>query len=177
MSNMILCIVIIVAAATVPIGTATRYNLGHPATAGDIKACDISVAPDGAGLPEGSGTALQGRAVYEAQCAICHGARGEGGADYPALAGGRGTLNTDKAVLTVGSYWPYATTVWDYIHRAMPYRNPGSLTPNEVYSVTAYVLFMNGIVGLRDQVTAKSLPTVKMPNRDGFVPDPRPDVK
>ena len=88
-----------------------------------------------------------------------------------------GTLKSDAPLTTVGSYWPYATTVWDYINRAMPYQDPGSLTPREVYSVTAYVLYLNGIVGENEVLNAKSLPKVKMPNRDGFVPDPRPDTK
>ncbi|WP_394841249.1 cytochrome c [Pendulispora brunnea] len=154
-----------------------RYAVGRPATAEEIAARDISVSPTGAGLPAGSGTAAQGRAVYEQRCAGCHGLRGEGvGDDYPALAGGGGTLATNHPVLTVGSYWPYATTVWDYIHRAMPYETPGTLRPDEVYAVTAYVLFLNGIVHEDAIIDARTLAAVHMPNRDGFIGDPRPDV-
>lgn len=95
---------------------------------------------------------------------------------YPALVGGQGTLAIKNPVLTVGSYWPYATTVWDYIHRTMPYQKPGSLTVNETYSVTAFILLMNGIVDEKTDLNERNLAQVKMPNRDGFIPDPRPDV-
>ena len=170
-----ICFVI---AAIVPAAAqARRYNLGRSATTEEIRARDISVAPDGTGLPAGSGTAAQGRAVYKAKCATCHGERGVGSADFPALVGGRGTLASDKPLPTVGSYWTYATTLWDYIRRAMPYQRPGSLRPDEVYSVTAYVLFMNGIVAQRQELSKESLPKVRMPNHDGFIPDRRPDVQ
>ena len=154
-----------------------HYGVARPASPEQIRARDISVAADGTGLPAGHGTAARGRALFAAKCASCHGARGEGSADFPALAGGHGTLASHEPVLTVGSYWPCATTVWDYIHRAMPYQSPGSLKPDEVYSITAYVLYMNQIVGEREELNEKTLPKVKMPNRDGFIPDPRPDVK
>jgi cytochrome c len=153
-----------------------RYNIGHIATPEEIRAAGISVPPDGAGLPAGSGNAIEGRLVYQTNCAACHGTQGEGSAAYPALVGGRGTLKSDEPVLTVGSYWPYATTVWDYINRAMPYTDAGNLTAKQVYSVTAYILFMNGIVSERDELNKVSLPKVRMPNRDGFTSDPRPDV-
>jgi len=155
----------------------SRYGVGRLATAEEIAARDISVSPTGAGLPAGSGTAAQGRALYEQRCAGCHGLRGEGvGDDYPALVGGGGTLTTNNPVLTVGSYWPYATTVWDYIHRAMPYETPETIRPGEVYAITAYVLFLNGIVREDVIIDARTLPAVHMPNRDGFIGDPRPDV-
>lgn len=153
-----------------------RYHVGRPATAEDIRAAGVSVAADGSGLPAGSGTALQGRPLYNANCAACHGSHGEGNDLYPALVGGRGTLRSDHPNLTVGSYWPYATTIWDYINRAMPYQRPGSLTATQVYSLTAYLLFMNKIIGERDVLDQNTLPKVRMPNRDGFVSDPRPDV-
>jgi mono/diheme cytochrome c family protein len=166
-----------VAALTSAAADEPRYRIGRLATAEDIRAAGISVAADGTGLPRGSGTAIQGRPIYEAACAACHGSRGEGNASYPALVGGRGTLENDQPILTVGSYWPYATTVWDYINRAMPYQNPGSLTTKQVYAVTAYVLFMNKIVGEREELNESTLSKVRMPNRDGFTSDPRPDVK
>jgi|SRR5207244_2234401 len=157
-------------------GDGPRYGMGRLASAEELRAADISVAPDGSGLPPGSATAAQGRTDYETKCAACHGVRGEGSEVYPALVGGRATLTRSEPLLTVGSYWPYATTVWDYINRAMPYQNPGSLTSQEVYALTAYILFLNKIVGEHDVLDRHSLPRVRMPNRDGFVPDPRPDV-
>jgi mono/diheme cytochrome c family protein len=155
---------------------ARPYNLGHTAKAEEIRALDISVSPSGAGLPPGSGSATEGHSIYALRCAACHGGKGEGVAPYPPLAGGQGTLKTDKPLLTVGSYWPCATTVWDYIHRAMPADQPGSLSESEIYSLTAFVLALNGLVKEDDVLDAKTLPRVTMPNRDGFVADPRPDV-
>lgn len=157
--------------ANAPVG------VGRPIAAHDSAAEDLTVLPDGTGLRPGRGTAKEGAVLYAAQCAACHGDHGEGRGDFPALVGGRGSLSADKPVLTVGSYWPYATTVWDYINRAMPYQNPGSLRVEEVYAVTAYVLFLNGVVGESDVLDRVSLPRVRMPNRDGFVEDQRPDVR
>jgi cytochrome c len=154
-----------------------RYGLGRAATAADFTKHDYLVSAKGQGLPKGRGTGAQGRAVYMQSCAACHGLRGEGTSEYPTLVGGQGTLKSDKVLPTVGSYWPYATTVWDYINRAMPYQNPGTLKPDEVYAVTAYLLTMNRIVSPDFELNERTLPAVKMPNRDGFVPDPRPDVK
>lgn len=153
-----------------------RYNIGREATPEEVRGRDISVRPDGLGLPPGHGTPDEGRRVYGAKCSSCHGDRGEGTAHYPALVGGQDSLTSAKPLLTVGSYWPYATTVWDHIHRTMPYTEPGTLTPNETYSVTAYVLFLNKIIDEHQELNEKTLPKVKMPNRDGFVPDPRPDI-
>jgi len=147
----------------------------RPPTAIEIRQWDSSVAPSGVGLPPGSGTAAQGREIYANRCSKCHGAKGEGGDSVP-LAGGQGTLKTPKPLRTVGSYWPYATTIWDYINRAMPFKNPGTLTHDQVYAVTAYVLFLNGLVGENHVIDASSLPKVQMPNRNGFVKDPRPDT-
>ena len=154
---------------------AQGYGLGRLATDREIAAWNIDVSPDGRGLPQGSGTAARGKPLYEQQCGACHGMKGEG---KPAdrLVGGRGTLNTDKPVMTVGSFWPYATTVYDYVNRAMPFHAPQSLKPDEVYSITAYLLFLNGIVREGDVMDAASLPKVQMPNRNGFVTDPRPDL-
>jgi cytochrome c len=151
-------------------------GVGRVPSANEIASRMISVAPSGAGLPEGRGNAREGRRLYDEQCAACHGARGEGVGDYPALVGGRDTLTTGQPVYTVGSYWPYSTTVWDYINRAMPYADAGTLSPSEVYAVTAYVLYLNGIVPETLSLDRKTLPRVRMPNRDGFVDDPRPDV-
>jgi mono/diheme cytochrome c family protein len=143
-------------------------DLGRVATAQEVAAWDISIPPSGAGLPTGSGSAKQGESVYVAKCQACHGAKGAGKPADP-LVGGICTLASGKAVLTVGSYWPYATTLFDYIRRAMPTTNPMSLSDSEVYAVTAYVLHLNGIVGEAVVLDARTLPQVKMPNRDGFV--------
>lgn len=159
----------ILLAATMP------AQFGQPATPEQIRNLGASIAPDGSGLPAGSGTPAEGKEVFAARCASCHGGKGEGGSG-PALVGGQGTLNTAKPLKTVGSYWPYATTVWDYTNRAMPFNQPGLLKPSEVYAVTAYILNLNGIIGDNRVIDARSLPKVKMPNRDGFVADPRPDV-
>jgi len=143
---------------------------GAAVSAEEIARWDISIPPSGAGLPAGSGTAKQGAAVYGAKCLACH---GEKGAGKPAdvLVGGIGSLATARPVRTVGSYWPYATTLFDYVRRAMPITNPLSLTDDEVYAVSAYVLFLNGIVAEDAVMNAQTLPQVKMPNRDGFVRD------
>jgi mono/diheme cytochrome c family protein len=141
---------------------------GRVATAQEVAAWDISIPPSGAGLPAGSGTAKQGETVYVAQCQACHGPKGVG---KPAdvLVGGVGSLATDKPLRTVGSYWPYATTLFDYTRRAMPATKPLTLANDEVYAVTAYLLYLNGIIGDSAEMNAQSLPQVKMPNRDGFV--------
>ena len=153
-----------------------KYGLGRAPSAEELKSVQPTISPEGRNLPPGSGTAEQGRAIYEKRCTRCHGAKGEGG-DAVAVAGGMGTLKSPKPLKTVGSFWPYATTLWDYIRRSMPFNNPGLLTNDQVYAVSAYVLFLNGIVGEKDVIDAKTLPAVKMPNRDGFVPDARPDVR
>jgi S-disulfanyl-L-cysteine oxidoreductase SoxD len=143
-------------------------NLGRPATAAEIAGWDISVGPDGIGLPAGSGTALKGAAVYEQKCQACHGAKGAGQPN-DRLVGGQGSLASAAPVRTIGSYWPYATTVFDYVRRAMPYMQPQSLTDDEVYAVTAYLLNLNGIVGANDVIDARTLPKVKMPNEANFI--------
>jgi S-disulfanyl-L-cysteine oxidoreductase SoxD len=145
-------------------------NLGRTATPEEIAAYDISVGPDGAGLPPGSGTAKQGETVYAAKCAACHGEKGAGQPN-DRLVGGTGSLPGDKPpIKTVGSFWPYATTVFDYVRRAMPYNEAKSLTNDEVYAVVAYILALNGVIGEGDTIDAQALPKVRMPNRDGFVP-------
>jgi mono/diheme cytochrome c family protein len=151
------------------------YGIGHAASERDLAAWNIDVAADGAGLPAGSGSVTSGKTIYAQQCAACHGAKGEG---KPAdqLVGGKGTLASANPVKTIGSFWPYATTVFDFINRAMPYNAPQSLTPDEVYSVTAYLLYLNGVVAADTVLDARSLPKVRMPNRDGFIGDTRPDT-
>jgi cytochrome c len=161
------------AAAAAPPQT---YGLGRPASPAEISGWDIDVRADGAGLPPGHGDVATGRAIYANKCSACHGVSGQGG-PMDRLVGGVGTLATAKPVKTVGSFWPYATTLYDFVHRAMPFTAPQSLSPNEVYAVVAYVLFLNGIVPENAVLDAKTLPLVKMPNRNGFTsPDPRPDV-
>jgi S-disulfanyl-L-cysteine oxidoreductase SoxD len=142
-------------------------NLGRPATPAEIAAWDVSIPPDGAGLPPGSGTPEQGAVVYTQKCQSCHGEKGAGKPNDQ-LVGGQGTLTSKSPVRTIGSYWPYATTVFDYVRRAMPYTQSHSLTDEEVYAVTAYLLHLNGIIGAQDAMNAQSLPQVKMPNRDNF---------
>ena len=149
-------------------------DFGRPATLDEIKLWDIDVGPDGKGLPDGSGTVTQGKQVFSDYCSACHGENGQGGIK-DRLAGGQGTLASNMPVKTVGSFWPYATTLFDYIHRAMPYPTPGSLSTDETYAVTAYILSLNGIVAADGRVDKDSLPKIKMPNRDGFIPEPEFD--
>ena len=152
-----------------------RYGVGRPPLPEEMRALGSAIAPDGTGLPKGAGTVAAGRELFAAQCARCHGPAGEG--DVGArLVGGQGTLATPKPLKTVGSFWPYATTVWDYVNRAMPFDEPGALKPPEVYAVVAFILNINGIIPADSVMDARSLPKVRMPNRDGFIADPRPDV-
>jgi cytochrome c len=153
-------------------------GIGKPVSKSEISGWDIDARPDGHGLPKGSGSVEKGEAIYMEQCAACHGEFGEGVGRFPVLMGGYGTLTSSDPNKTVGSYWPYATTLFDYIRRAMPYGNAQSLSTDEVYSVSAYVLFINDILKKEATLNAKSLATVKMPNRNGFISlDPRPDIK
>jgi cytochrome c len=151
------------------------YGVGRPPIAEEVKAWDLTIPPDGQGLPPGSGTATLGKPIYVERCASCHGEKGEA-PKYSRLVGGQGTLATAQPIKTIGSFWQYATTLWSYIRRAQPFDEPGSLTAEQVYAVTAYLLHLNGIIGEQDVIDAEALRLVKMPNRDGFVPDPRPDV-
>jgi S-disulfanyl-L-cysteine oxidoreductase SoxD len=152
------------------------FGFGHPATADEIKAIDIEVRPDGAGLPPGSGTLAQGQPIFAQKCAACHGANGEGTSVAPKLIDPT-PFKVGVTAPTVGNYWPYATTVWDYINRAMPFDQPGSLAPDEVYALTAFLLAQNNVIGEADVMDAQSLPRVVMPNAAGFTsPDPRPDA-
>jgi S-disulfanyl-L-cysteine oxidoreductase SoxD len=145
-------------------------NLGKAISPEDLATWDISIGPDGVGLPPGSGTPQQGEAVFTMKCQACHNAKGAGQPN-DRLVGGQGSLPGDKpAIKTVGSYWPYATTLFDYIRRAMPFPQSKSLTNDEVYAVAAYILNLNGVIGENETLDAKTLPQVKMPNRDGFMP-------
>ena len=157
-------------------GGVTLYNVGEPLKPEQLASIDISVLPTGVGLPDGKGTAREGAKVYATHCSVCHGENGEGRGDYVALVGGRGTLSSNQPVLTVGSYWPTATTLFDYIRRAMPYNTPGVLTTDEIYAVSAWILERNEILKPGIVLDRRSLSAVRMPNRDGFVRDPRPDV-
>jgi len=144
-------------------------GIGRVATPDEIASWDISIGPDGAGLPPGRGTPKQGEMVYAEKCVACHGEKGAGKPNDQ-LVGGRGSLSGDQApVKTVGSFWPYATTLFDYVRRAMPLNAPKSLSDDEVYAVSAYLLQLNGIIGEADAMDAQTLPQVQMPNRDGFI--------
>ena len=143
-------------------------NLGREATPAQIAGWDISVGPDGVGLPPGKGTPATGATVYEHKCQVCHGAKGAGQPN-DRLVGGQGTLASKAPVRTIGSYWPYATTVFDYVRRSMPYLQSQSLSNDEVYAVTAYLLNLNGIIGENDEMNAQTLPKVKMPNQANFI--------
>jgi cytochrome c len=143
-------------------------GLGQELTAVELAAVDFTIMPDGDGLPPGSGNAVSGRDIYNQNCLACHGENGTGGVN-DVLAGGHGSLTGSQPQKTVGSYWPYATTVFDYVRRAMPFQSPGSLSSDELYAVTAYLLFVNDIIAEDAEMSAESLPQVKMPNRDNFV--------
>lgn len=151
---------------------AESYGLGRPPTPAEIAAWDIAIGPLGAELPPGRGTAAEGTELFAQKCAMCHGATGREGPDA-ALVGGRNTLDTANPIRTIGSYWPYATTIFDYIYRAMPLQAPASLAPGEVYALTAYLLYANGIIGHSTIIDAASLPKIAMPNHGGFVVAPR----
>ncbi len=157
-----------------------KYGFGAPVSQQEL-AKYFSYPADGSGLPPGSGTAVQGAKVYAESCAACHGEKLEGnpakGIGGDKLIGGRGTLATKTPVKTVESYWPYATTLFDYVKRAMPFSSPGSLSDDQVYSVVAYILSEAHITKSTDVMDAKSLPRVQMPNREGFEPDPRPELE
>ena len=155
---------------------AQGYQIGTAATAVEIAGWDIDIRPDGKGLPAGSGNAVNGEETYETFCASCHGVFGEGEGRWPVLTGGEGTLADDRPVKTVGSYWPYASTLFDYIRRAMPFNAPMSLNDQQVYDTTAYVLYMNDIIEEDFELSQDNLAHVEMPNQGGFYVDNRPDV-
>jgi mono/diheme cytochrome c family protein len=161
----------VAATALLVLASAARAEgpgLGRPATPDEIAAWDISIGPDGAGLPPGSGTPQQGAVVFAARCAACHGEKGEGKPNDQ-LVGGIGSLSGEP-IKTVGSIWPYATTLFDYVRRAMPLGASKSLSNSDVYAVAAYILQLNGIIGESEVIDARTLPKVQMPNRGGFIP-------
>jgi cytochrome c len=158
-----------------PVSAEGRYGIGRPATAAEVSAWNIDIDRDGRKLPAGRGSVAQGGALFAERCASCHGEKAEGGIG-DRLVGGQGTLASAKPVKTVGSFWPYAPTLFDYVRRAMPMNAPQSLTDDEVYAVVGYLLNLNGLVPDDAVLDARTLAAVRMPNRDGFVPDPRPDV-
>ncbi|WP_299734141.1 cytochrome c [uncultured Tateyamaria sp.] len=149
---------------------AEAQQLGDPISESDIAPWDISISPDGRSLPPGMGSALEGAAIYADKCSACHGDAAKNG-PAGSLVGGIGQLTQGQQNRTLGSYWPYSTTVFDYVRRAMPYQSPGSLSDSEVYAVTAYLLHVNGIVSKHYVLDADSLPIIRMPNRDGFISD------
>lgn len=168
--------VLLVAFLSTP-AAADSLGLGRVATADEIAAWNIDVRPDGQGLPDGQGTAIEGEEVFNDQCAYCHGDFGEGVDRWPQLVGGFDTLTADRPVKTVGSYWPYASTIFDYVHRAMPFGNAQSLTDDEVYAITAYLLYMNDVIDDDEFVLSKAnFGDIEMPNVDGFTNDARPDT-
>jgi len=151
-----------------PVVADDNPQLGEVVSPADLVIVDNTIMPDGDGLPDGSGTAAAGAMVYRQNCLACHGAGGKDGVN-DVLVGGHGSLTTDRPQKTVGSYWPYATTLFDYVRRAMPFQSPGSLSNDDVYAVTAYILYLNDIVGENEEMNSYTLPAVRMPNRDNFV--------
>ena len=154
---------------------AEKLGLGRAATPDEVAAWDIDVRPDGLGLPDGSGDVATGEEIYTERCASCHGVFGEGEGRWPVLAGGQGTLTSARPVKTVGSYWPYLSTVWDYVHRAMPFGEAQSLQDDEVYAVTAYLLYLNDLVDDDFVLSRENFTEIRLPNEPNFIPDNRPE--
>lgn len=166
------------ASAANEIPSGTTYDLGRMATVDEIAGWDVDIAPDGSGAPVGQGTPAEGEEIYMIQCAYCHGEFGEGLERYPVLFGGEDTLDSENPVKTAGSYWPYASTLFDYIHRAMPFGQAQTLTDDQVYALTAYLLYINFVIDDEDFVLSNAnLGSIEMPNREGFIPDDRPDAQ
>ena len=176
MSRLLSALLLSCLAASALAERAGYYGYGKPATPEEIAGWDIDVRPDGEGLPEGGGSVEDGEWLYEEKCAECHGSFGEAVGRYPALAGGEGSLTDDRPHRTVGSYWPYVSTLWDYIHRAMPYTQPESLTDDEVYAITAYVLYLNEVVEDDFVLNRETFKDVVLPNVGNFTRDARPDT-
>ncbi len=157
---------------------AQTLGIGREATGDEIAAWNIDVRPDGLGLPEGSGNVLDGEELFTESCAVCHGDFGEGVGRYPALAGGFGTLADDRPVKTVGSYWPYLSTAWDFIHRAMPYGDAQTLSDDDVYAILAYILYLNDIVDDEEFVLSReNFTDIVMPNAENFFFDDRAETE
>ena len=178
-SRLLLTGILLLASCTVLAQTPDYKNVGRTPTKEEIQAWDISVGPDGKGLPAGHGTAKEGATIFAAKCAVCHGPNAEGGKIGPRLMGTKAdteSLTTLRPVRTAGGYWPFATTVWDYINRGMPRNQGGTLSANEVYSLTAFILSKSGIIQEGDVMDEKTLPKVQMPNRNGFIPAKFSDI-
>ena len=172
-----LLFLVLLAIPNLIIANERKFNLGKIATKTEIAGWDIDVRPDGLGAPLGSGNAIKGEEVYAEQCASCHGDFGEGIDRWPVLVGGEDSLDTHDPVKTTGSYWPYASTMYDYIYRAMPFGVAQSLTHDETYQVVAYLLYMNEIIDEDFVLNDKNIGKIKMPNLEGFLmPAPRPDI-
>jgi mono/diheme cytochrome c family protein len=168
--NLLLPFVAVAAGLTATAQTPDYKNVGRTPTAQEVQAMDIAIGTDGKELPPGSGNAKTGARLFNEKCVACHGENQEGSAQAPALVGGKGTLTSLHPKMTAGSYWPFATTIFDYIRRAMPRFAEGSLKTDEVYSLTAFILYRNDIIKEDDVINAATLPKIKMPNRDGFIP-------
>ena len=180
MSGLVRCILsfsLIIFLANTTIASDRKFNLGQIATKAQVVGWDIDVRPDGLGAPIGSGSALFGEEIYTEQCAACHGDFGEGADRWPPLVGGEGSLASHDPEKTTGSYWPYASTMYDYIYRAMPYGAAQSLSYDETYEIVAYLLYMSDIIEEDFVLSDKNIGEIEMPNKDGFLlPDPRPDI-
>lgn len=171
-SRLLLSLLALLACGGAAVAQGPTYKLGRTPTEAEVHAWNHAVGPEGKELPDGSGTAVEGAKIYAAKCAYCHGQNAEGKFPFPRLAGGVGTLTNPTPVKSSGSYLPYATTIWDFIDRAMPRDAEGTLRPDEIYAVTAFILFKSEIVKETDVLDKRTLVEVRMPNRDGFFPDP-----
>ncbi|MDZ7709709.1 MAG: c-type cytochrome [Roseovarius sp.] len=163
--------------ATATVVWSGEYGLGREALPEEIAAWDVKIMPDGRGLPEGEGDVWTGEEAFIENCAVCHGDFAEGAGNWPALAGGEGTLADDDPVKTTGSYWPYLSTVWDYVNRSMPYGNAQSLSPDDVYAITAYILYSNFLVDDDFVLSNENFAEFEMPNADGFIVDDRAETE
>jgi len=176
--NWLACSLIMATTVVTASASDRPFNLGKIATVEEVSGWDIDVRPDGLGAPIGMGNAIDGEEIYAELCAACHGDFGEAIDRWPVLIGGEGTLDSHDPVKTTGSYWPYASTMYDYIYRAMPFGEAQSLTPNETYQIVAFLLYMNDIVEEDFELSHENISAIEMPNRDGFfMPDPRPDAQ
>jgi mono/diheme cytochrome c family protein len=175
-SNSIAPLVALVACGAAWAQTPDYKNVGRAPTEQEVQVMDIAIGPDGKELPPGSGTDKDGAKIFKAKCEVCHGANLEGSPMAPALVGGKGTLTSLHPKMTIGSYWPFSTTIFDYIRRAMPRYQEGSLSADEVYSLVAFVLNRNQIIKDDEVIDAKTLPKIQMPNRNGFIPQKLEDI-
>lgn len=171
-----LCLIIVGFASGASAGD-KGFGLGRPALPEEIKAWNIDVRPDGQGLPPGKGAVAEGEKLFLDRCAVCHGEFGEGAGRWPPLAGGAGSLKSAQPDKTIGSFWPYLSTVYDYIHRTMPFGNAQSLTPDETYAIVAFLLNMNDIVPADFELSDKNFASIRLPNENAFYDDDRPEAE